>query len=150
MIDSIDALIRLHEGEDDSAYQDSLGYWTIGVGHLIDRRKGGKLDKEVVELQFKLDKDKVLNLLNKDQPTLMLNLDPVRKAVLIDMCFNMGDEPFDHDGFKDWPHFLSALSLSQWGIAAGTMRGSLWAKQVKSRAERLAAMMETGKWPSGT
>lgn len=29
------------------AYQDSLGYWTIGVGFLIDGRKGGRLPDAV-------------------------------------------------------------------------------------------------------
>ena len=36
--DKIIALLSLHEGRVEHAYQDSLGYWTIGVGHLIDKR----------------------------------------------------------------------------------------------------------------
>lgn len=35
------SLLTSDEGRVPHAYQDHLGYWTIGVGHLIDRRKGG-------------------------------------------------------------------------------------------------------------
>ena len=33
--------LRRNEGEVLHAYQDHLGFWTIGVGRLIDKRKGG-------------------------------------------------------------------------------------------------------------
>ena len=33
---TLKARLRLEEGEVLHAYQDSLGWWTIGVGHLID------------------------------------------------------------------------------------------------------------------
>ena len=32
----LEQLVIGHEGKKKSAYQDSLGYWTIGVGRLID------------------------------------------------------------------------------------------------------------------
>lgn len=35
------AQLRRDEGEKLYAYQDTLGYWTIGIGRLIDRRRGG-------------------------------------------------------------------------------------------------------------
>jgi lysozyme len=41
----IEQLTR-EEGKRRSAYQDHLGYWTIGVGRLIDARKGGGLSDE--------------------------------------------------------------------------------------------------------
>ena len=41
---SLVALLRRHEGVRARLYQDSLGYWTIGVGHVVDRRKGGWCD----------------------------------------------------------------------------------------------------------
>lgn len=39
-------LIR-DEGNVPYAYSDSLGYLTIGVGFLIDKRKGGRLPEAV-------------------------------------------------------------------------------------------------------
>jgi len=47
--------LRAEEGERASAYQDSLGYWTIGVGRLIDARKGGRLRSN--EIDFMLTND---------------------------------------------------------------------------------------------
>ena len=41
-------LIKEHEGVVKHAYQDSRGYWTIGVGRLIDEKlKGGLSDDEI-------------------------------------------------------------------------------------------------------
>jgi lysozyme len=139
-------LIVLHEGLVPHAYQDSLGFWTIGVGHLIDQRKGGKLPQFIIDLLFEHDYKAHTAPLYKHQPWAQL-LDPVRRAVLEDMAFNLGMAPFDNDGFKDWSNFLKAVRLKEYGVAAGIMRSSLWAKQVKQRAERLAVMMESGKWP---
>lgn len=34
---------RMEEGVKDTPYLDSLGYETIGIGHLMDSRKGGFL-----------------------------------------------------------------------------------------------------------
>jgi len=64
------------------------------------------------------------------------------------MAFNLGPEPFDHDGIKDWPMFLKQVETGRYAEAAANMRSTLWAKQVGKRAERLASMMESGKWPS--
>jgi lysozyme len=49
------AELRRDEGVDRSAYQDHLGFWTIGVGRLIDRRKGGGLSDE--EIDYLLQND---------------------------------------------------------------------------------------------
>lgn len=37
------AQLKAEEGRVPHAYQYHLGYWTIGVGRLIDKRKGGGL-----------------------------------------------------------------------------------------------------------
>ena len=42
------AQLRREEGSIPHAYQDHLGFWTIGVGRLIDERKGGGLSPEDV------------------------------------------------------------------------------------------------------
>jgi lysozyme len=47
-------LIR-EEGAESCAYQDSLGYWTIGVGRLIDSRKGGGLSNEEIDMLLEND-----------------------------------------------------------------------------------------------
>ena len=77
------------EGAESCAYQDSLGYWTIGVGRLIDSRKGGGLSNE--EIDFLLEND----IRAKTREVLlalpwMPRLSEPRQAVLIGMAFQMG------------------------------------------------------------
>ena len=43
---NLPAKLRREEGSRPHAYQDHLGFWTIGVGRLIDVRKGGGLSPE--------------------------------------------------------------------------------------------------------
>jgi lysozyme len=141
-------LLRLHEGCKPSAYQDSLGYWTIGVGHLIDARKGGTISEKVINQLLDDDIGDASRALAAALPWVD-GLDDVRWYVLLDMTFNMGIEPFDHDGTKDWPMFVEQVRTGKYVAAANNMRSTLWASQVKGRAIRLAAMMESGEWPNG-
>jgi lysozyme len=46
MVANIAEQLRRDEGEVLHAYQDKYGYWTIGVGRLIDARKGGGISVE--------------------------------------------------------------------------------------------------------
>lgn len=147
MITNIRSLLELHEGRVPYAYQDSLGFWTIGVGHLIDKRKGGALPPQIIEALLSYDIATHQNLLIGALPW-VVNLDEVRYAVMVDMTFNLGVEPFDHDGFKDWPMFVEQVRTGQFAAAAVNMRSTLWAQQVKIRAVRLSKMMESGKWPT--
>lgn len=131
--------LRLHEGVRDHAYQDSLGYWTIGVGRLIDKRKGGGLsDEEIDYLLINDVKNKVRDL-DKHLPW-WRDLDPIRQRVMIDMAFNLGIA-----GLKGFKNTLKNIQTGNYKAAKTGMLKSLWAKQVKGRAVRLANMMETGK-----
>src|SRR3546814_6643626 len=42
--------LNREEGRIPHAYQDSVGYWTIGVGRLIDKRKGGRLTNVEIDM----------------------------------------------------------------------------------------------------
>lgn len=147
MINSVEALVELHEGRRSRMYRDSLGYWTIGVGHLIDPAKGGGLPAPIVTALRDFD-------INESRTALVRSLSwfprlsEVRQAVLIDMCFNLGPEPFDNDGFKDWPIFLGQVERGEYAAAARNMLSTKWASQVGARATRLATMLETNAWPT--
>jgi lysozyme len=138
MPDIIDQLI-LHEGEIPYAYPDSLGYLTIGVGRLIDSRKGGGLRAE--EIRFLLDNDinEISRSLNESLPW-WRDLSDVRRRVLIDMAFNLGV-----DGLLKFHDTLAAVKAREYERAAEGMLTSLWARQVKGRAIRLAEMMRSGE-----
>lgn len=145
-------LLRFHEGERLTAYRDSLGFWTIGVGHLLPRPKspewaGYRITKEESDRLFDKDLNHHVALVAKYASWAMA-FDEVRRYVIFDMTFNLGVEPFDGDGYKDWPIFVRQLRANDWAAAAANMRSTLWARQVKGRAERLARMIETGAWPN--
>ncbi len=115
--------LRDEEGEKLYAYQDHLGYWTIGVGILIDKRKGGGLRKEEKALPWSKD------------------LDEPRKAVLVGMAFQMGIA-----GLLGFVNTLKMIERRQYKEAAAGMLNSKWAKQTPGRAARMAKQMETGQW----
>ncbi len=71
-------------------------------------------------------------------------LNEARQAVILNMLFNLGPEPFDHDGYKDWPIFMQQLSAGDFDGAADNMIKTKWAEQVGARAGRLAQIMRTG------
>lgn len=136
---SHDQLIR-DEGEKLHAYQDHLGYWTLGVGRLIDARKGGGISP--VESRYLLDND-----INTRKAALLsrlpwtASLDPVRFAVLLNMAFQMGV-----DGLLGFRNTLAMVMQRQYAQAAIGMLNSKWASQTPERAKRLADQMRTGEW----
>lgn len=140
MIRSIRELLTLHEGRVPHAYADSLGYLTIGIGHLIDERKGGRLPDSIIDALFEHDLQEHANELFASLPWAR-DLDPVRQAVLIDMYFNL------RRGLLGFKETLRHFQAGNWDAAATAMLDSKWAKQVKTRATRLAQMTRTGEWP---
>lgn len=136
------ALLSAHEGRVDHAYQDSLGYWTIGVGHLIDKRKGGSLPEFIIDALLDYDLGKHVRELQERAPW-VVSLDDVRQAVLYDMAFNLGV-----DGLLKFRNTLGLVQAGRYKEAAAAMLQSKWATQVKTRAVRLSRMMDTGEWPS--
>jgi GH24 family phage-related lysozyme (muramidase) len=138
-------LLKHHEGYSDVVYEDSLGYPTGGYGTLLSI--GTRLPKAVWDMALKFAYEEAEADIDK-QFCYPHVLDPVRRVVLIDMRYNLGPEPFDGDGLKDWPIFVRQVKEGKYMEAAANMRSTLWYKQVGSRGERLARMMETGEWPS--
>ena len=140
-MNTIREMLSLHEGRVPHAYQDSLGYWTIGVGHLIDRRKGGKLPESIIDSLLDYDIEKHSAELFQALPWVK-ELDQVRQNVLIDMTFNLGI-----NGLLGFKNTLQAVKEKRWDDAAEGMLSSRWAKQVGTRAVRLSDMMRSGRWP---
>jgi lysozyme len=140
-LDNIKDLLSFHEGRVKHAYQDHRGFWTIGVGHLIDKRPGGGLSDPQIDALLEDDIKHHTERLEANLPWVK-KLDPVRRAVLQDMTFNMGIT--NVLGFKNT---LAAIKDGEMMKAAAGMLQSKWAAQVGPRALRLATMMKTGEWP---
>ena len=88
MISTIFQQLRRDENEVLHAYTDSEGYLTIGVGRLIDKRKGGGLRPE--ESAYLLNNDVVdrTKALTAALPWFS-QLDEIRQGVLINMAFQL-------------------------------------------------------------
>lgn len=153
--DRIDALaiehLRLEESTILSAYQDHLGYWTIGTGRLIDKRRGGGISNAENDLLLSNDIAKVRAQLASDPDTAAawqrVKDDPVRAVALISMGFQMGvGAPGKDDaGLSGFDTTLGHIAAGRFAEAAASARKSAWAKQTPARAKRVTAMLETGK-----
>ncbi len=141
--------IIFEEGLRLEPYKDTLGLWTVGVGHLLlpaDLTKAG-----LPKVTTKWTRADVLHLLDQDlrmatrdlhrELPWTTTLDPVRERVLINMCFQMGITKLL--GFKNT---LAAIREGNYGKASEGMLASLWAKQTPARALRMATRMRTGRY----
>jgi lysozyme len=132
--------LQRDEGFKDHAYQDHLGYWTIGFGRLIDERKGGHITLEEGLFLLNNDIDNKTEELLKRLPWVN-DLDDARKGVLVNMAFQMGV-----DGLLKFKNTLELIKNGKYKEASDAMLDSLWAKQTPNRASRLSAQMKTGEW----
>lgn len=141
MIEQLTAQLRRDEGWRPLAYQDHLGYWTIGVGRLIDSRKpGAGLRPDEIDYLLRNDINDRVRALGAVLPWFK-RLDDARQAVLVNMAFQMGTA-----GLLGFSTTLDLVRKGQYAEAAAQMLKSKWAQQTPARAKRLAEQMKTGEW----
>ena len=136
----LNAQLRDMEGVVPHAYQDSLGFWTIGVGRLIDERKGGRLTDE--EINFLLDNDiaeKRMQLAKALPWT--ASLDPIRRDALVNLTFQLGI-----GGLMGFTNSLAAVRDGHYEHAAELFKQSRWYQQTPKRAARVIAQISQGTW----
>jgi lysozyme len=141
VITRLEDQLRRDEGYQSSAYQDGLGYWTIGIGICVDRRKGCGLYEEEIDFIFQNRVKQNTCALSAEFPWTDA-LDDVRRGALLNMVFELGLH-----GLSGFPKFLAALQVRDFAGAAAAMLDSVWAKtQSPDRAKRLAQQIITGVW----
>jgi lysozyme len=142
----IEDLIR-DEGHTLTPYKDSVGLWTIGVGHLLgttprmtsitERESRALLESDIREAMSRVVK--FVPMIHADEYTPEYS---VRFRALTNMAFNLGDR------LGTFQKFLEAVNAKDWVTASTEMMDSLWAKQVGARAARLSTMILTGREPA--
>jgi len=137
---TIEAQLYRDEGFRQSAYLDSEGYWTIGIGRMIDTRKGGGITEAEARILLENDIAECERLLQSLLPWAE-KMDYRRYAVLINMCFNLGI-----NGLLTFSKMLTALENEDWQQAAHELLDSKYHSQVGKRAERLATQLMTAEW----
>ena len=128
------------EGAESCAYQDLLGFWTIGVGRLIDSRKGGGLSNDEIDMLLENDIKRTYDAVLAALPWVE-KLSDRRQAVLIGMAFQMG-----LGGLLKFKRMLALAENGQYSEAAIEMLLSKWAQQTVKRAYRMALQMEKDEW----
>lgn len=157
-------LITEDEGRRKTAYQDSRGIWTAGVGRCLERVPFSQDELALIkqndasrigqpwsewsfsddEIDLMLDND--ITRAERGLRTMLPwfgGLDEVRQAGLIDMAFNLGV-----DGVAKFRKMLDHLKFGEWLMAANEALNSNWEIQVGKRALRIATMFKTGQWPT--
>lgn len=129
--DAIKDMIVRHEGVRPTAYLDTEGIWTVGIGHNLTVPLSHKAIMQIFADDLMEAKSACIHAF-----PWFADLTSERQAVMVDMCFNMGLHRLL--GFK---RMLTAIALGNYETAADEMLDSLWAKQVKSRALELAQLM---------
>ena len=130
--------IKKNEGFRQTPYLDSLGFLTIGYGHLIKKNEikkfQNKVSKKKLSLLFNLDYHKALVDYNKVYK-IKKHPRPI-KEVLIEMIFQLG--------IKKQKKFLKMnkyIDKKHYFMAALEMRKSLWYKQTPSRVDGLIKIL---------
>ena len=141
MMEKLTAQLRRDEGVKATAYQDHLGFLTIGVGRLIDSRKpGAGLRPDEIDYLLRNDINDRVAALQKALPW-FVKLDEARQGVLINMAFQMGTA-----GLLAFRQTLALVRDGKYAEAADQMLKSKWAEQTPGRAKRLSEQMKTGEW----
>ena len=140
LIDGLVPQLRRDEGEVLHAYQDHLGYWTLGVGRLIDVRKGGGITAAESAMLLMNDIDVRVRDLQRRAPWIF-TLSSVRQGVLVNMSFQLGV-----DGLLAFKNTLLMIQQGKYDAASLAMLQSKWAQQTPERAKRLADQMRTNTW----
>ena len=130
--------LRRDEGFRSHAYKDHLGFLTIGIGRLIDHRRGGGITEEEAEYLLQNDIQKVVAALDKKLPWFK-NLSDARQRALINMAFQLGVE-----GLMAFKKTLRALEVGHYERAAIEVLDSKYYQQTPERAWRVAAMLREG------
>lgn len=148
-VDPNDAQLAIELERDEAyvrhAYKDSRGYWTIGIGRLIDKALGGGITREEALYLKRNDIVRFKGELDRAAPW-WRSLDPVRQRAVLNMTFNLGSGWITPGHEKAWPTTVGLLKAGKYTEAANAIRANkVWVGQVGDRALRIAKQIETGR-----
>lgn len=131
--------LKRDEGLRLTAYQDTVGVWTVGYGQTGPHVKRGTVwtREQAEDALIEAAREHGEEL--ERQAPWIAGLDPVRRRVLWNMAYNLGVP-----GLLGFRNTLAMVRAGDYAGAARGMLASKWARQVKGRAVRLARQMETG------
>lgn len=130
--------IESEEGRRLTAYRDSVGVNTIGVGHTQNVKPGQTITDATADGMLAGDIQNCIHDLDRALPW-WRSLDDVRQDVMVQFCFQLGIGKL-----QQFTGTLSAVQRGDYALAGDRMLQSLWAKQTPQRARRMAMQMKSG------
>ena len=122
--------IKKNEGYSESAYQDLLGFFTIGYGHLIKSKEKyflkGSFTKNILEKLFENDFSKAVNNYNKYYKKERHSSHT--EEVLIEMIFQLGIK-----GQQKFVKMNKHIQIKNFYMASLEMKSSVWYSQTPNR-----------------
>jgi lysozyme len=126
--------LKTDEGFSDKLYKCPTGKLTIGYGHNIEDNG----ISQVIAEQILVEDVYYSGYIAIEFVNNFYKLNDVRREVLINMAFNLGNR------INQFKNLRNAIEQENFEQAGKEMLNSLWAKQVKGRADRLAKKMVAG------
>jgi lysozyme len=131
--------IANNEGIRYEPYQDTLGKWTVGVGHLIGKELPPEMNRrfshqEVMDL---FDSDYMHHRNAAERIPGFNRMDGLGQTALTDLTFNMGPS-----WINGWPNLANQLGEGDIPSASENLRNSRWYDQVGNRGPRVTNMLE--------
>lgn len=151
LMNRIKAQLVRHEGLRLKPYRCTAGKLTIGIGRNLDDCGISQTEAYVL---LENDIQNCEKQLLDEIPEIYINLDEVRKSVLLNMCISIPQSRFAPlrepcylgiGGLLEFNNTLAFIGAGDWERAANGMLASKWAKQVGRRAMELSEMMRKGK-----
>jgi len=143
-MDSIKQMIIRHEGVRTKPYIDSLGNWTVGVGHLIGKSLPADMNREFSQQEimsmFEQDFAKHYGIAQRTPGWDKAN--EAGKGAMVDLAFNMGQ------WWPKFPNTAKALMSGDFTGAASGLKDSDWYKQVGNRGPTIVGLMSQAGGPS--
>lgn len=161
---TIETMLRRDEGLRLRVYWDTLGYPTIGIGHLILAKKtkdmavinaelsrhvgrtaSGSITMDESSALFKKDLKSVQTEIVKNKTTgpVYIKMNRSRQMAMENMSFQMGV-----GGLAKFKNTLKAMIEERWKDAESGLKQSLWASQTPGRANRVSKIVLTGNLES--
>lgn len=155
-------MLTFDEGVRNDLYKDTLGYWTIGIGHLVTKSAnkneaiaildknfgrattGNLTDTEVKQL-FNEDIQSVVNQIKRNATVSEVyeSLDANRQMAMTNFAFQLGVT-----GVAGFTNSLKLLKEKKWDEAAVNLKKSRWFSQTPNRANRVIEVFRTGTFKS--
>lgn len=128
-----------NEGIRYEPYEDTLGNWTVGVGHLIGKDLPSNMNRRFShqEIMDLFDNDFIHHKTAAERIPGFDKMDGLGQTALTDLTFNMGPS-----WINSWPNLANQLGEGDIPSAADNLRNSRWYDQVGNRGPRVTNMLE--------